>query len=253
MLVPMIDPPARPRAASPAAPAVPASQTPQLAAFARGDDTRSALIRAGIDLFGRNGFDGASTREIARAAGVNIAGIAYHFGGKSGLHLACGEAIAGFVAETIGLLPVPETVVAGLDAEAATEAFVAAVNALGRFMLGRAEAESVARFMVREQMDPSATFAALYETLIRPRHEIMCRLFARATGEDPTSEAVIIAVSALFGQIMFFRVGRATALARLGWEVIDPPRLDAILAVVTANIRAAIATRRAALSGETRS
>ena len=215
------------------------------------DDTRSALIRAGIDLFGHRGFDGASIREIAHAAQVNIAGIAYHFGGKAGLHRACGEAIAHFVRGVVGEVPVTAEGVEALDPGVATEVFLAAVAGIARFMLGRPEAESIARFMVREQMDPSETFAVLYETLIRPRHEAMCRLFARATGEDAASEAVIIAVSAMFGQIMFFRVGRATALARLGWEVIDPPRLDAILAAVTTSIRATVAARRAAL-GEIR-
>jgi len=216
------------------------------------DDTRSALIRAGIDLFGRGGFDGTSTREIARAAGVNIAGIAYHFGGKAGLHRACGAAIAEFLVENVGVIDLPAAGAEALDPETAADLFVAALAAMGRFMLGRSEAESIARFMVREQMDPSATFVMLYERLIRPRHETMCRLFARATGEAASSEAVIIAVSAMFGQIMFFRVGRATALARLDWDVIDPGRLDVILTVVTDAVRATIAARRAAVrSGET--
>lgn len=216
------------------------------ATVAEADDTRSALIRAGIELFGRQGFDGTSTREIARSAGVNIAGIAYHFGGKAGLHRACGEAIAAIIVERIGSLNLPDGAIEAMPPEAAEDLVVAAVTGLGRFMLGRPEAEAIARFMVREQMDPSETFAVLYGTLIRPRHEAMCRLFARATGEEAAAEAVIIAVSALFGQVMFFRVGRATALARLGWEEIDAARLDTILAVVTTNIRATIAARRAA-------
>ena len=208
------------------------------------------LIRAGIDLFGRYGFDGTSTREIARAAGVNIAGIAYHFGGKAGLHRACGEAIGTFVRESVTPLAVAPEVIAGLDRDAAADHFVAAVTAIGRFMLGRPEAETIARFMVREQMDPSETFTVLYEKLIRPRHEAMCRLFGRATGEDPTGREVIVAVSAMFGQIMFFRVGRATALARLGWEAIDADRLSVLLDVVAGSIRATIAARRANLSRE---
>ena len=210
------------------------------------DDTRSALIRAGIDLFGRNGFDGTSTREIARLARVNIAGIAYHFGGKAGLHLACGEAIAAIVTDIVGPVALPAEECDRLAPDVAADLFVGAVAGIARFMLGRPEAETVARFMVREQMDPSATFAVLYERLIRPRHEAMCRLFARATGEEATRREVIVAVSAMFGQIMFFRVGRATALARLGWDGIDADRLDVILAVVTDTIRATIAARRAA-------
>ena len=55
---------------------------------------RHKLIEAGIVLFGRKGLEGTSIREIARLAGVNIAGIAYHFGGKDRLYLACAEHIA---------------------------------------------------------------------------------------------------------------------------------------------------------------
>jgi AcrR family transcriptional regulator len=225
-----------------------ANTSPRASRPAEAEDTRSALIRAGIELFGRNGFDGASTREIAKAAGVNIAGIAYHFGGKSGLHRACGEAIAAIVVAHVAAATPPDEDLSALDPESATDLFVAAVCGIGRFMLGRPEAESVARFMVREQMDPSETFETLYEGLIRPRHETMCRLFARATGEDPENPEVIIAVSAMFGQIMFFRVGRATAMARLGWETFDGERLESVLAVVTSAIRATIAARRAAVT-----
>ncbi len=57
-------------------------------------DARQRLITAGIELFGRNGFNATSTRELAQRAGVNIAGIAYHFGGKERLYNACAEHIA---------------------------------------------------------------------------------------------------------------------------------------------------------------
>ena len=59
------------------------------------DATRNSLIMAGLDLFGRHGFEGASTRNIAGAAKANIGSIAYHFGGKEGLRQACAEHVAG--------------------------------------------------------------------------------------------------------------------------------------------------------------
>ncbi|HSG63710.1 MAG TPA: TetR family transcriptional regulator, partial [Gammaproteobacteria bacterium] len=67
-----------------------------------GESTREALVLAALDVFGRNGFDGASTRAIADAAGVNLALIGYHFGGKSGLYLAVFEHIAGVLEQRIG-------------------------------------------------------------------------------------------------------------------------------------------------------
>ncbi len=44
--------------------------------------TRAALLGAAMGLFARRGFDGTTTEQIARRAGVNKAMINYHFGGK---------------------------------------------------------------------------------------------------------------------------------------------------------------------------
>ncbi|WP_199556487.1 TetR/AcrR family transcriptional regulator [Sandaracinobacteroides hominis] len=45
----------------------------------------AAIKRAALDLFAIRGFDGASTREIAAAAGVDASLISYQFGSKLGL------------------------------------------------------------------------------------------------------------------------------------------------------------------------
>ena len=50
--------------------------------------TQRKLLRAAADAFAAEGCDAASTRAIADRAGVNIALIAYHFGGKDGLYEA---------------------------------------------------------------------------------------------------------------------------------------------------------------------
>lgn len=215
-----------------------------------GEGTRTALVRVAIDLFGRKGYDATSTRDIAGAAGVNIAGIAYHFGGKAGLHRVCAKTIAAFLAARLGpVFAGDEAADADLDPDGAAAALEAAIRALAGFMLSRPEAESVARFMVREQMDPTPTFDVLYGAVIRPRHERLCRLWAKATGESEDDEAVVIGVSTLLGQIMFFRVGRATALRRLGWEAIDAERCGAILDVIAETLCATLAARRTKVRG----
>ena len=54
----------------------------------RGEETRAALISAALALYGDKGYEATSTREIAAAAKVNSAMIAYHFGGKEGVYSA---------------------------------------------------------------------------------------------------------------------------------------------------------------------
>lgn len=57
-----------------------------------GAATRADLIASGRTLFSRRGFDGASIREITRAAGANLGAVTYHFGSKRGLYGAVLEA-----------------------------------------------------------------------------------------------------------------------------------------------------------------
>lgn len=49
---------------------------------------RQRLLNCGLQLFAQQGFAKTSTRELAEAAGVNIAAISYYFGDKAGLYRA---------------------------------------------------------------------------------------------------------------------------------------------------------------------
>ena len=70
--------------------ATPAKGSPQYrrARHDRGAETRQRLVEAALDVFGRYGFEGATTRQIAREAKANLAAIVYHFGSKEALHLS---------------------------------------------------------------------------------------------------------------------------------------------------------------------
>lgn len=54
-----------------------------------------AILRAGIELFGRLGYGGTSTRALASAASVTAPLIGYHFGSKEGLFRACTDVVIG--------------------------------------------------------------------------------------------------------------------------------------------------------------
>jgi AcrR family transcriptional regulator len=58
---------------------------PTAAPESHAGDTRERILAAALRAFSENGFDGATTRDIATAAGVNLGLIQYHFGGKDKL------------------------------------------------------------------------------------------------------------------------------------------------------------------------
>lgn len=50
------------------------------------EETRWLLLQAATEVFAESGYRAATTREIARRAGVNLASIHYHFGDKAALY-----------------------------------------------------------------------------------------------------------------------------------------------------------------------
>jgi len=55
------------------------------------EDTRERILAAALATFSERGFDGASTRQIAARAGVNLGLLQYHFGSKQDLWRAAVE------------------------------------------------------------------------------------------------------------------------------------------------------------------
>jgi len=62
--------------------------------------TRAQILQTAPAIFARSGFAGASTRQLAQAAHVNIATLAYHFGDKQGLYEAAIDHVYGTLLRT---------------------------------------------------------------------------------------------------------------------------------------------------------
>ncbi len=206
----------------------------------RGEATRLALIRAALDLFGARGFEAASTRAVAAAAGANLASIAYHFGGKEGLRLACADHV---VATIRGLLaaPLAAASAAELTPPMARALLGRVVEAFVGFLVVRPEAQSIARFVVREMFEPTEAFERIYADAFAPIHQRFCIVWSAATGAPADAPQTKLATLAMLGQILYFRVARRVALRRLGWSDIGPREGEAIRAVLIAHLDAALA------------
>ncbi len=205
----------------------------------RGEDTRQRLIEAGLKIFGDYGFEGASTRMLADAAGANLAAIPYHFGSKEGLYRAAAE----FIVENCGrdILPTISKIELALEGKkpARKDAATLLQELLERFstiVVGSEFADSFASFVMREQLQPGAAFEILYEGMMRRLTEACAKLLAIVLGRRRDDEKILIRTQTLLGQVLVFRTSRATVFRQLGWREFSKEQIKAIQSIVRENV-----------------
>ena len=156
-----------------ATPLVPATRQQR----ADGAEARNQLLMAALRLFSAQGFANTSVRDIAQAAGANVAAIRYYFGDKAGLYRAtffssldCGhDDPATFNDPTLPL------------AQALHGLFTSFLQPL---KLGEVF-ELQLRLQMREMIDPTGLWDEEINQRIRPHHEALVALLRRHLGPQP--------------------------------------------------------------------
>ena len=213
----------------------------------RSDETRRRLLHYGTRVFAERGFDAATTRMVADAAGVNQAAILYHFGGKEGLYVAVAEEIAtrgrAAMGPYLSALPAPTSFAIPDDARAALRSVL---RGLVKGFVRLAGDGSAAAFIVREQANPGPAFEQLYSAYIEPVHAHVTALVAAARSCAQDDPEAILTAHAIIGMALVFVTARETVLRRTTWRGYNRRRLEHIANVVAALADGAI--RSAALS-----
>lgn len=190
----------------------------------RGEETRRRLIAVGLRVFGREGFDGVSTRRIAAEAGANVAAIAYHFGGKRGLYLAVAASVAERNAAVVA--PLEERVESVLSAGPVDRAALGALLAdvvrglVAGLMTVREDGRAL--FLLRELATPSDAFDILYDGFFLPLNRALAAIAAAALDLEADSPQAIMRGHLLLGAVMPLIAGRAVVERRLQRDILDP-------------------------------
>ncbi len=159
---------------------------------------RQRLIEAATEVFAEKGYARASTREICRVAGANVAAIHYHFGDKVSLYRAVcrpPECITGVPA---ALLAPDSTLREGLEAffQPLAQLLTESCISPHRHML-----------LVREQVQPTGLLSERCEDFFRPQHEQLCRFLCRHCGvaaPDDTIQHLAISLAGM-GMVLFVK------------------------------------------------
>lgn len=202
---------------------------------------REILLDTAVDHFGRCGFEGASTRAIAQASGTAMSSITYHFGGKDGLYLAAAEHIAGQISHAHGPALAQIKAQPAATAAEATQALLALLDQFATMMLAEKSA-SWARFIIREQQEPTEAFDCIYRIAMQPVLDVFLSLIP-IVRPDLCDEEARATGFLLFGQVIGMRAGRETLCRVLGVKTIAGKAEALMRARLAAHTRTILSAR----------
>lgn len=161
------------------------------------DSNRSVqdrLLDAAEQLFSEKGFDGTSVRDLAAAAGCNIASVNYHFGGKENLYLELWRRYLVRMRET--RLAAIQSAMEHKPADSALENLLRAfANAFLEPLIDQSRAQRFMKLMAREMLDQHLPADMFVAEVIVPTLTAMRQAFARICPDLDTSRVRLVVYS----------------------------------------------------------
>ncbi len=211
-----------------------------------GPGARERLLEAATDVFGRHGYDAATTRMIAGEAGVNIAAIPYYFQGKEGLYLAVVDHVVELITGHLAAIRREvelETFAAPDAGDRAAELLEKFLGRMLDFMIGSSQAPRAARIILREHLYPTAAYDRIFSGFMSASINTLAGLILRLSGGLSERNARIRAM-ALVGQILVFRIARESVVRALNMEGYSREETEEIRRIILDHTRSIVAALR---------
>jgi AcrR family transcriptional regulator len=187
--------------------------------------SQQRILAAAEELFAAFGYEGTSIRQIAQKAGVPVALVSYHFGGKLGLYRRVFESHAPtIVAERRAGLALAE-----LERDP-DRRLAAIVNAVLLPMLKlRADEgrQSLGRLLAREVTDPRSVERGIIQDLLDPIAAAVTDLLQAALPDRSAAE-IHWAYQMIVGTMTFI-MADAGRIRRISGGACDPEDVEAIM------------------------
>jgi TetR/AcrR family transcriptional regulator, regulator of cefoperazone and chloramphenicol sensitivity len=179
---------------------VASSEKPDKQPRSDGIQAKQNLLTSALRLFAEKGFAKTSTREIALAAGANIAAISYYFGDKEGLYRAAFVEPMGNPHDDIALYDQPH-----FNLRQSLEGFYTS------FLEPMKQGELVQHCMrlhFRELLEPTGLWQQEIEQSITPAHTALIRVLCRNLNLTRTDDELHRLAFAITGLALQVFVGR---------------------------------------------
>lgn len=164
-------------------------------------DTRLKLVETAAPLFAKKGFAAVSVRELAQAAGANVAAVSYHFGGKEGLYQAVLEHQFAPIAGALALLAALPPGISGQQRLTLYAERIAGIHSQRPYLV---------RFMHSELTNPTVCFETVVKKYITQVYAFLHQAIADgvAAGEFRPDLDIGFATLSLAGTMNFYFIAR---------------------------------------------
>ena len=174
------------------------------------DTTRDRIIQAAGPIFAELGYDGATVRQICKAAEVNVASIKYYFGDKKSLYIETIKLARLMRAERY---PFPDW----SDETSPEEKLYDFVSALLRRLTSMQNAPWQVNLLMRELIKPDDACRIVVKEYFQPMFEAMLSIVDQLV-KRPLSETERMKIGfSIIGQCLHYRFGKEVV------DLIVPP------------------------------
>jgi AcrR family transcriptional regulator len=207
--------------------------------YSRGDETRDAIIKTALVVFGDQGYEAASTRKLVEPSGASPAAIQYYFGGKAGLYRACVEYIAHHGYEKIA------NDARGLDDISPDSDRDELIDRLADFFVSQEktvhndpEMAKMSLFLARTQVsDGPEIFDIIFKGLNERVLLKFCRVIGAIIGKSEDDPETRLRTSMVIAHMTGMRSHGQITLRFMGWEDFSGIQLEIWQATMHAHLR----------------
>ncbi len=193
------------------------TKTSSRATRADGAEARARLLNAALRLFAEKGFANTSTRELATAAGVNIAAISYYFGDKAGLYRAA-------YTEPMGTCS--DMVVCNISEISLEQALRMMLTQIIEPMKLGDLVQLCTRLHFREMLEPTGLWAEEIDNGIRPAQVALVLVLCKHLGLTEPDDDVHRLAFSIVGLAIHLFVGRDVVQAIQPQLLASPAAID---------------------------
>lgn len=202
-----------------------------------GTESRQRLLHAALALFAEKGFAKTSTREIAQAAGANIAAISYYFGDKAGLYRAVFTEPLGNPRDDIALYNQPHFTL--------TESLQGFLGSFAEPLKQGELVQQCTRLHFREMLEPTGLWAEQIDTGIKPAHAALTAVLCRHLGLKRADDDVHRLAFAIVGLALQLFINRDVVQAIRPGLMASPRSIDLYVERLTVYAEAMVGAEQA--------